>query len=484
MKVLVVDDSAPDRRLLRYYLTRAGWETVEAENGREALQRIREHLPDLIISDALMPEVDGFQLLREVKKMRLSPPVLFIIYSSTYMEDRDQELAITLGADAFIVKAKEHDEFWEELNQALKNRKQREENENIDEQQYLSKYSSVLLRKLEQKVTELEETKARMEETEKRLEQDISQRRILMAQVHYLNEELEKRSTLSESAAVGVRQELELVSPTFFQDLFAPLREIERQCGNFLQSHDQLDAAVREQIQHILLTVRSIPGLLEDLLMVPKIPRIKLHAPVERITTYISLLENELGKEDAPFCLRLLSEVERMQFLIDDLLDLIRVKHVAMQMEMVDLARLVREIEGELRKSQPERRVQFTIPERLLAWGDPHLLRIGLENLLENAWKFTEGVEPQASIEFGAYETDGQLHYFVRDNGPGLDPREAERLFIPFRRACGETQVSGTGIGLAIVRSIVERHGGTISAEANPGNGATFQFTLPQNTLQ
>lgn len=78
MRVLIVDDSATDRKLLRYYLTRAGWETVEAENGREAIDRIRENTPDLIISDALMPEVDGFQLLREVKKMRLTPSVPFM----------------------------------------------------------------------------------------------------------------------------------------------------------------------------------------------------------------------------------------------------------------------------------------------------------------------------------------------------------------------------------------------------------------------
>jgi len=371
------------------------------------------------------------------------------------------------------------------LNRALKIRKQREEkDESIDEQQYLSKYSSVLLRKLEQKVTELEETKARMEETEKRLEQDISQRRILMAQVHYLNEELEKRSTMREGPAVKGRQELELLSPTFFHDLFAPLREIELQCREYLESHSQLDSVIRKQFQHILLTVQSIPDLLDELLTLPKIPRIQLHAPMRSITTDLLMLESELGEGEAPFFLRLMREVERMQFFIDDLLDLIRVKHVDLRMEAVDLARIVREIEGELRKSQPERRVQFTIPDRVPAWGDPNLLRIALENLLENAWKFTAEVEPHGDIEFGAQETDGGPEYFIRDNGPGFDTKETDRLFIPFRRANGKATVPGTGIGLAIVRSIVERHGGTIHAEAEPGKGATFRFTLPQNPLQ
>ena len=195
--------------------------------------------------------------------------------------------------------------------------------------------------------------------------------------------------------------------------------------------------------------------------------------------TSVSVLQTELGNHEAEFFLQLLNEVERMQFYLDDLLDLIRVKNVEMQRETVDLARLVREIEAELRKSQPERRVTFSGPDSVPAWGDHHLLRIALENLLENAWKFTGTSTETAEIEFGGTQTDEGTSCFVRDNGPGFEQHESIKLFVPFRRNRHDKKNPGSGIGLTIVGTIIERHGGTVRAEAEAGRGATFLFTLP-----
>ncbi len=134
-------------------------------------------------------------------------------------------------------------------------------------------------------------------------------------------------------------------------------------------------------------------------------------------------------------------------------------------------------IARELDAETPSRQVQWVIPEGLWVDADPGLARIVLENLLRNAWKFTR-LQPQARIEIGQSRLGEQTAYFVRDNGAGFDMRYANMLFSPFQRLHREAEFPGTGIGLATVQRIVSRHGGRISAQGEPGKGATFRFSL------
>lgn len=136
-----------------------------------------------------------------------------------------------------------------------------------------------------------------------------------------------------------------------------------------------------------------------------------------------------------------------------------------------------KQAEQELRESQPERDVEFTIAPGLVAKGDGQLLRVVLENLLDNAWKFARMRTP-ARIEFGYAETNGQPAYFVRDNGVGFDMAYTDKLFGAFQRMHSAEEFEGTGIGLATVQRIINRHGGDIWAESAVGQGATFYFTL------
>jgi light-regulated signal transduction histidine kinase (bacteriophytochrome) len=138
---------------------------------------------------------------------------------------------------------------------------------------------------------------------------------------------------------------------------------------------------------------------------------------------------------------------------------------------------MAQEIASELQKSEPERRVEFVISEGLVANGDARLLRLVLENLFSNAWKFT-GKHPSAKIEFGVETYDGRYAYFVRDDGAGFDMSYIDKLFTPFQRLHGVTEFPGTGIGLALVQRIIHRHGGRVWAEGQVEKGATFYFTL------
>jgi len=178
---------------------------------------------------------------------------------------------------------------------------------------------------------------------------------------------------------------------------------------------------------------------------------------------------------------RIVAASQRMNSMIETLLSLSRMTSRELARERVDLSQLARELVDDLRAQDHARAVEFVLAPDLRADGDSTLLRLVLQNLLGNAWKFTAR-GPQARIEFGARDEAGVRTYFVKDNGAGFDMRFAEKLFGLFQRFHSANEFPGTGVGLATVQKIIHRHGGRIWAEAvpapNPGHGATFYFTL------
>jgi two-component system sensor histidine kinase/response regulator len=206
-----------------------------------------------------------------------------------------------------------------------------------------------------------------------------------------------------------------------------------------------------------------------------------LRAPLRPLDGFSEVLLQDYGdKLDArakDYLVRIRAAARRMGQLIDDLLELSRVSRVSLRRRPVDLSALVTNIVAQLRADDGERSVELVCPPRIEAQADDRVLRIALENLLRNAWKFT-AKQPRARIEFGR-TPDGTC--FVSDDGVGFDPTYAQRLFQPFQRLHG-SEYSGTGIGLAIVDRIVRRHEGRIWGESAPGKGATFFFTLSPPT--
>ena len=206
-----------------------------------------------------------------------------------------------------------------------------------------------------------------------------------------------------------------------------------------------------------------------------------LRAPLRSIDGFSQVvLEDYADKLDAEgkdYLQRLRAASQRMGHLIDDMLKLSRVTRSSMQQEPVDLSALGRTIAAELQQRQPERRIEFVIADELTANGDARLLEAALENLLENAWKFT-GKHAHARIEFGYMEVDGKGAYFVRDDGIGFDMAYTDKLFGAFQRLHSSDEFEGTGIGLATVQRIIHRHGGEVWGESAVEQGATFYFTL------
>jgi PAS domain S-box-containing protein len=249
---------------------------------------------------------------------------------------------------------------------------------------------------------------------------DITERRETEARIRALNEDLQRRI-----AELGtLNRELEAFSYSVSHDLRAPLRSID----GFSQA------------------------LLED-------------------------YGHKLDDEGQDHLRRVRAATQRMGELIDDLLTLSRVTRREMRREPVDLSGLAQAIMEQLMKTDPGRDVRVTIAPGLRVEGDPHLLRVALENLLGNAWKFT-AKEARAVIDFGATMRDGQPVYVVRDNGVGFDMAYSGKLFGAFQRLHRSSEFPGTGIGLATVQRIIARHGGRVWAEAEVHKGATFHFTL------
>lgn len=206
-----------------------------------------------------------------------------------------------------------------------------------------------------------------------------------------------------------------------------------------------------------------------------------LRAPLRSIDGFSqALLEDypdKLDEQGKNYLQRVRSSTQRMGEFIDDLLKLSRVTRSEIKLEMVNLSTLTQSIATEVQKTQPERQVEFVITPGLSAKGDEHLLRLLLENLLGNAWKFT-GKLSRARIEFGSTQVDGKQAFFVRDDGAGFDMTYVDRLFAPFQRLHSVGEFPGSGIGLATVQRIINRHGGRVWAEGEIEKGATFYFTL------
>ena len=207
-----------------------------------------------------------------------------------------------------------------------------------------------------------------------------------------------------------------------------------------------------------------------------------LRAPLRSITSFSQILAEDIGESlhgDARDALqRVIRAGSHMAELIDDILELSRITRRHMSVSRVDLSRFAREYLEKLQSENPDRRLEYEVEDNVVVSGSRELLYAGLKNLLENAWKFTSK-QDSAIVQFATTTLDGETVYCVRDNGVGFDMQYVDKLFGTFQRLHPKEAYPGTGIGLATVKRVIERHKGRVWAESEAGRGATFYFTLP-----
>lgn len=252
------------------------------------------------------------------------------------------------------------------------------------------------------------------------------------------------------------------------------LEQIQQRDAALRRSRDELELRVEERTAELRAANRELEAFSYTVAH-------DLRGPLDSIGGLSYLLAtntDQLDHTSREMLQRLQDSTKNMAALIDDLLNFARASTSPVKRDEVNLTTMAHQIVTDLRSSEPGRAVQFDIADVAPVEADAGLMRIVMDNLLRNAWKYTSH-HANACIEFGAKKIDGRTVYFVRDDGAGFDPRRIGEIFQPFHRLHSKSEFQGTGIGLATVQRIMARHGGEIWAEGGVEKGATFYFTLP-----
>lgn len=519
--LLLIDDSVTFREALRDVLERAGYAVSMAASGEEGLRLAARLRPGAIIVDGALPGIDGPTLIRHVRldaALRGTPCLLL-----TASDDASAELrALDAGADAFVRKEEDADVILARLAAVLRRGVVTSAG---DETVSLLGPKKILA--VDDSLTYLHELGAalRVEGYDVILAHSGEEALDLLAVqsvdcilLDLLMPGLGGHETCRRiKAAPGVR-DVPLVMLTALEDRDAMIAGLGAGADDYISKSGEfeiLKARVRAQIrrkqfedenrrirEELLCRemeateARNARALAETrAALVEELERKNkeleafsysvshdLRAPLRSIDGFSqALLEDYAEKLEGngrDYLRRVRAAAQRMGLLIDDMLQLSSVGRADLRRGPVDLSEAARATAADLRRHEPEREVEVRIEDGLGCDADARLLRIALDNLIGNAWKFTaKAVRPEIAV--GADRCGQETTYFVRDNGAGFDMQYADKLFQPFQRLHREADFPGTGIGLATVHRIVERHGGRVWAEGAVGRGATVFFTLP-----
>jgi two-component system NtrC family sensor kinase len=518
--VLVIDDSVTFREALKSALERVGHRVLTAPTGEDGLRVAAQERPTAIVVDGNLPGIDGATVIRRVRldaALRRTPCVLL-----TASEEKSAEVAaLDAGADTFVRKDEDVAVVLARLAAVIRSSATQPDDERPasllgpkkilavdDSPTYLAAlgdllrgdgYEPVLARSGEEGLELLAMQSVDCilldllmpgiggEETCRRIKANPATRDTPLVMLTAL----EDRDAMIRGLGAGADDYISKVSDAqvLKARVLAQIRRKQFEDEN-RRIRDQLlrkeMEATEARAAHELAETRAT--LLED--VERKNQELEafsysvshdLRAPLRSIDGFSRALLEDYGalldEKGQEHLNRVCAAAQRMGELIDDLLNLSRIGRAEMRRERVDLSRMAREVVAELRGSDTQRKIVVSIEDGVLADGDARLLRIVLENLLGNAWKFTKRLD-NAQIELGTTREGAKTTYFIQDNGAGFDMQYAGKLFAPFQRLHAVNDFPGTGIGLATVRRVIERHGGRISAEGAVGKGARISWSL------
>jgi PAS domain S-box-containing protein len=485
LSVLYVEDDAQIREQLGQFLRRRVGTLYMADNGLQGLDAFRRYRPDIVVSDIRMPEMDGLEMAARIKCDGAGAPV---ILTSAFADTQYFLRSIDIGIDKYVLKPIR----TEALEAALRRVAQALHTQSelrLAATVFHSVSEGILVVDPELQVVAMNPAFEKIT--------GFGSRETVGSVVGFLDapdrDPALSWRALAESGhgrrEIPVRRKDASVfigwvsadtvrgpdgTPVYVVFVLADISERKAAEEVLKRLNETLEARVRERTASLEQANRELEAFSYSVSH-------DLVAPLRGIDGLTRMLEDDFSDrldELALSCLRRIrAGTDRMAQLIDDLLALARISRTSVVRGQCSLSAMVEEIAAELSRQEPGRDVQWIITPGIVADADPGLVRIALDNLLRNAWKFT-GKRARARIEFGVAQQGPVREYFVRDDGAGFDDRYAVRLFAPFQRLHDATEFQGTGIGLAIVERIVRRHGGAIWAEAAVDQGASFHFTL------
>jgi two-component system NtrC family sensor kinase len=517
--ILVIDDSATFREELRTAFESAGHRVLTAATGEEGLRVAGAQRPDAIVVDGVLPGIDGATVIRHIRLDAVLRDVPCLLLTAS--AEKGAELrALDAGADTFVRKEEDLDVILAKLAAVLRRATARargdEETRSLvgpkkilavdDSATYLHEladalkgegYDVVMARSGEEAIELLAVQTVDCilldlvmpglggHETCQR----IKSAPIVRDTPLILLTAMENRESMIQGLAAGAddyipkSSDFEVVRARVRAQIRRKQFEDEnRRIREELLSRE-LEAvearAARELAETRATLVEELERKNKELEAFSYSVSHDLRSPLRSIDGFSKLLlddADQLNPKAKDYLGRVRAAAQRMGEIIDDLLELSRVGRAELRRGPTRLSEIAQSVAVALRKSDPDREVEIEVADTLTADADRRLMKVVLENLIGNSWKFTVNA-PAARIEFGS-DRDG-IVYFVRDNGAGFDMTYAEKLFLPFQRLHSTEEFPGTGIGLATVHRIVDRHGGRVWAEGTVGVGATFYFTVP-----
>jgi len=539
MKILIVEDDSDNRKILRYAIEDHQCEVIEARDGREGLEMAAKHKPDFIVSDALMPGMDGFQFLRAVKQDESLQSIPFIFYSAVFTKYNDAELAISLGAEGFIIKPKNPEEFWEELKQLIEEYRMKTEKtltaEIIsDEGEYLRKHGETINKKLADKIEELKQEIVKRKQTEEELAETKKEWEEIFQAIGNPALILDPEYTIlsvNKAAAKALGSSPEELKGkkcySCFHKADAPAEgcpmsgllqshnletvdmEIEALNGIFLVSCTPVfdEQGSLKKIIHIATDITERRKAEEEkkrlesqLLQAQKMEAVGQLAGgvahdfnniLTSIITYCYFLKMKMKKDEplSTYVDNILNSSEKAAGLIRNLLTFSRKQVI--HLRPVDLHDIIKNVEKILRRVLSEDiELKTELTERVATvMADSVQIEQVLMNLVTNARDampdggtltistdtFTTGNGSAKTQDNGKGETYAVLS--VKDTGAGMDENIKGRIFEPFFTT--KKMGKGTGLGLSMVYGIIKQHAGSVDVDSAPGKGTTFKVYLP-----
>jgi DNA-binding response OmpR family regulator len=522
--ILIVEDSETQALQLRYLLEEQGWDIVRTSTAESALDELNRQRPALIIADYHLPGIRGDELCRRVR-MNVSTRDIPILMLTVEEAQGSERAGLDSGADDYISKSVPPEILLVRVRALLRTSRERTALRAAgdsyfhqarllaidDSPTYLECLAEALIGEgyevtkascgraglelianglfdcvvVDLLMPDLDgiEVCRRIIELARAEDRSMS---VVMLTACETKEDMTRGLEAGADDFVGKSSDMTvlkariraLLRRKFFQEENRRIREE--------LMHKELEATEVRAAKELAETKAALAEELErknkELEAFSYSVSHDLRAPLRSIDGFSSaLLEDhgdKLDEKGHSYLRRVRAATQRMGELIDDLLQLSKVGRADLQREQVDLSALAHMVAAELQQAAPERQVRIAIEDGIVAHADQRLLQVVLENLLGNAWKFTANIA-EARIEVGMTQQEDGVQYYVRDNGAGFDMAYAEKLFTPFQRLHSEARFPGTGIGLATVHRIVERHGGRIWGEGAIDRGATFSWTCP-----